>query len=88
MTDKEARARWIDSIIKLTVWIRQRHDGQWEAIDWTGNVVAFNKYRASCEHDVRQKAADPSNGIYAYAIVVEPKERQPKRRPKGTRRVY
>jgi hypothetical protein len=74
MTDKEARHLYVHLIAARTVWIRQRHDGQWEAINWEGNVVAFSKYRASCEHEVVRLAGNSLNNIHATAVVVDPDE--------------
>lgn len=88
MTDQEARARFIDSMMKLTVWIRQATDGRWEAIDYHGKLVTTGKFRASVEYEVRTMAADPSNFIYATAIIVDPRDRQPKRKSRGTRRMF
>lgn len=87
MTEAEHnRMRFITQQAKLTVWIRQRHDGQWEAIDWYGTVLCVSKYRANCEHEVKQMSSDASKGIYAIATIVEPRKRQPERKPKGMRR--
>lgn len=86
MTDQEARARFINSMMKLTVWIRQATDGRWEAIDYYGKLITTGKFRASVEYEVRQMAADSRNNIYATAIIVDPKDRQTKRKPKGVRR--
>lgn len=87
MTEQTARARFVDAYAKLTVWIRQRSDGDWEAIDWYGVVMARGKYRSTVTYEVNQMAADPTKNIYAVAVIVEPKSRQPKRKAKGMRRV-
>ena len=86
MTDQEARARYVRAMAASTVWIRQRIDGQWEAINWQGSVVVFGKFRATVEYEAKQLAANSLNNIYAVTTIVAPNKRQPKRRAKGMRR--
>lgn len=86
MTDQEARARYVRAMAASTVWIRQRIDGQWEAINWEGKVVCFGRFRSTTEYEVKQMAAHAINNIYAVTTIVAPNKRQPKRRPKGMRR--
>lgn len=86
MSEQAARMRFVTEMAKLTVWIRQATNGQWEAIDWQGHLIAFGKYRSGVEWEVRQMAADAANGIYATAVIIDPRDRQSKRKPKGMRR--
>lgn len=81
-----ARAQYVSDMARRTVWIRQKTDGQWEAIDWYGTVITFSKYRASVEYDVKQMASSVVTNIYAIATVTPPENRQPHRKPKGMRR--
>jgi len=81
-----ARMRFIYAYAKLTVWIRQCTDGSWEAIDWTGRVLASSKYRAEVERAVTSLAAQKHNNIYAVATITEPGRRRPDRY-RATRRV-
>ena len=76
MTDQEARQRYVRAMPAATVWIRQRIDGQWEAIDWMGKVVAFSKYRSDCEREARAMASVPLNCIYAVTVITEPRDRK------------
>lgn len=87
MSEQAARMRFVTEMAKLTVWIRQCHDGRWEAIDWYGKLITTGRYRASVEHEVRQVASIEVNCIYATAVIIDPKDRQSKRKPKGMRRV-
>lgn len=80
-----ARMRFVYAHAKLTVWIRQRSDDQWEAIDWYGRVLYFSKYRADVEGAINQMAAQKHNNIYAVATITEPGRRRPFR-VKPTRR--
>lgn len=86
MSEQAARMRFVTEMAKLTVWIRQATDGRWEAIDWYGKLITTNRYRSSVEWEVRQMAAQESNCIYATAVIIDPKDRQSKRKPKGMRR--
>lgn len=86
MTDAEARAKYVQSMAKLTVWIRQTIDGQWEAINWKGEVLATHKFRVDCESAVQSLARDPANNIYAYSVIVAPFSRR-KHYSRPTRRV-
>lgn len=81
MTEHERanRQRFIYAHAKLTVWIRQRSDGVWEAMDWYGTILYFSKYRADVESTINQMAAQKHNNIYAVSTIIEPGRRRPKR---------
>lgn len=77
MTEREARARYIDSMMKLTVWVRQRPDGSWEAIDYHGGVIAGARLRNEVDIQLRNMACNKANGIHAIAYVTAPEDRRP-----------
>lgn len=76
MTDAENRALFVRGMARSTVWIRQNLDGQWEAINWNGIVVAFSKYRLDIEKEVKRLSSDPVNNIWAYSVIVSPVKRR------------
>lgn len=78
MTEHERanRQRFIYAHAKLTVWIRQTSSGDWEAMDWYGNVMGVAKYRAEIEGKVKELSNDLSKNIYAIATITEPKRRR------------
>lgn len=82
-----ARAQYVSDTARRTVWIRQRTDKQWEAIDWYGTVISLGKYRASVEADVKEMANSMVSNIYAIATVTDPSKRR-KHYSKPTRRVF
>lgn len=84
--EQMARAQFVSDTARRTVWLRQRTDNQWEAIDWYGTVITFGKFRASVEAEVKRMAASPVTNIYAVAVITPPEKRQPHRKPKGMRR--
>lgn len=84
-SEQLARAQYVSDTARRTVWIRQKTDGQWEAIDWYGTVISFGKYRYSVEADVKQMASSVVSNIYAIATITEPKRRRP-HRSRPTRR--
>ena len=85
MTDREARARYIDCMSRLTIWIRQRSNGRWEAIDWYGNCIAEGRTTGEVDRTVRAMARDNGNNIWCIATVTAPEKRR-EFRNKPTRR--
>jgi hypothetical protein len=77
-----ARAQYVSDMARRTVWVRQRTDHKWEAIDWMGRVVGQSRYRVALEHDLTQMASMPISNIHAIAKVVPPSNRQPNRKVK------
>ena len=84
--EQMARAQYVSDTARRTVWIRQRTDGEWEAIDWYGTVITFSKYRTDCEREVQRMARSPVTNIYAIATVTLPENRR-KHYSKPTRRM-
>lgn len=72
-----ARMKYITEMAKLTVWIYQRSDRFWEAVDWQGNVLATNKSRNDIDATLRGMACDPMKGIWAIAYITPPEDRRP-----------
>ncbi len=85
--EQMARAQYVSDTARRTVWIRQRTDGMWEAIDWYGTVVFWSKYRSECEKGVKEMATSAVTNIYAIAVITEPSKRR-KHYSKPTRRVF
>lgn len=74
-----ARMRFIYEHAKLTIWIRQCSDGNWEAMDWYGQIIANGRHRVDVERAVKDMSHDFSKNIYAIATITEPKRRRPYR---------
>lgn len=75
MTD--ARMKYVTNIAKLTVWVYQRSDGYWEAVDWQGDVLATDKRQGDLDMRLREMACNPMKGIWAIAYVTAPEDRRP-----------
>ncbi len=84
--ERANRQRFIYAHAKLTVWVRQTSLGDWEAMDWYGNIMAVSRYRAEIEAKVKELAYDLSKNIYAIATITEPRRRR-RHYSKPTRRV-
>ncbi len=77
MTDKEAREGYVRAIAVRTVWLRQRYDGLWEAIDWFGKVISVNKNHGLLHREIHAMAGVEINNIWAITTVVSPHRRRP-----------
>lgn len=71
--------RLVYTYARLTVWIWQRADGEWEAVDWYGTVLATGRLRSDVESAANALASQPHKNIYAVATVTEPQRRRPNR---------
>jgi len=76
MKARLARSNYVESMAKLTVWIRQRSDHQWEAIDYYGACIAVANTRGEIDMTVRAMARDNRNNIWCIAHVTAPSDRK------------
>lgn len=71
-------------VLERTVWIVRAEDGQFKAVDHMGTVLACDKYQSGLRYQMQQEAQE--RNILAIAVVVQPKNRQPNRKPRRYRR--
>ncbi len=77
MSEQAARMRFVTEMARLTVWIRQRSDGRWEAIDWEGKVLSSNKNHGLLHREIHAMAGVEINRIWAITTVIAPNKRRP-----------